>query len=85
MAAPRWEIAARESNNFNAWTPPQDLVVQLEPDAPESLAAGLAALGHETRVPGNAFGHAQLIDVSDDGALVGASDPRALIGSAAGY
>jgi gamma-glutamyltranspeptidase/glutathione hydrolase len=85
MAAPRWELAARTSNGFNAWTAPEDLVVQLEPDAPASWSEGLRARGHQTRVPGGGFGHAQLIEIRTGGALAGASDPRALSGGVAAY
>lgn len=85
VAAPRWELAARVSNGFNAWTAPEDLVIQFEPEAPASWVDGLRSFGHETRVPGGLFGHAQLIEVGTDGVLSGAADPRALTGSVAAY
>jgi gamma-glutamyltranspeptidase/glutathione hydrolase len=83
MAAPRWELAARTSNGFNCWTAPGDLVLQLEPEAPQDWTDRLRALGHEVRVPGGVFGHAQLIDAGTDGVLTGAADPRTLTGGVA--
>jgi len=83
MAAPRWELAARASNGFNTWTAPADLVLQLEPEAPLAWADGLRELGHDVRVPGGVFGHAQLIDASPEGVLTGAADPRSLTGGVA--
>lgn len=83
MAAPRWELAAAASNGFNTWTAPADLVLQLEPGAPPAWAPGLRALGHDVRVPGGVFGHAQLIDTGDGGVMTGAADPRALTGGVA--
>ena len=85
MAAPRWELAARAANGFNTWTAPDDLVLQLEPDAPQAWTEQLRALGHDVRVPGGVFGHAQLIDVGADGVLTGAADPRAVTGGVAAY
>ena len=80
MAAPRWELAARTSNGFNCWTAPDDLVLQLEPEASQDWTDRLRALGHDVRVPGGVFGHAQLIDAGTDGVLTGAADPRTLTG-----
>jgi gamma-glutamyltranspeptidase/glutathione hydrolase len=85
MAAPRWELAARTGNGFNTWTAPDDLVLQLEPAAPQAWAEGLRARGHEVRVPGDVFGHAQLIDAGTSGVLTGAADPRTLTGGVAAW
>ena len=52
-----------------------------------ALAVHLRERGHEvTEIDGifGSFGHAHLIEVTDDG-LAGAADPRALIGAAVGY
>jgi gamma-glutamyltranspeptidase/glutathione hydrolase len=88
IEAPRWVLRARDSNGFNTWTEPDDVVVQVEAAAEASWADGLREHGHDVDVvaPGHGFGHAHVVDVADDGSVLrGAADPRALVGAAAGY
>jgi gamma-glutamyltranspeptidase/glutathione hydrolase len=86
VASPRWVLARAEGGGFDTWTHPSPIEVRLERDAPESWATGLDSLGHRVRLTApldTGMGHAHCIDVGD--LLAGAADPRALIGSAAGY
>lgn len=86
IGAPRWVLASQNWTGFNTWAEPNEVTVQVERAAPMSWVTGLTQRGHEVRVagPGYAFGHAHLIEVTDDG-LAGAADDRALIGTAEGY
>jgi gamma-glutamyltranspeptidase/glutathione hydrolase len=87
ISAPRWVLANPASNGFDCWTAPDDVLVLVEDEAEAAWAGGLRDRGHEVvTMPGftGTFGHAQVIEVADDG-LAGAADPRALIGEAAGY
>jgi gamma-glutamyltranspeptidase/glutathione hydrolase len=87
ISAPRWTLANPASNGFDCWTAPDDVLVLVEDEAEAAWAEGLRARGHEVAtVPGltGAFGHAQLIEVGEEG-LAGSADPRALISEAAGY
>ena len=56
-------------------------------DAATGWHESLAARGHTTALreeTPHSFGHAHLIEVTDQGTLAGAADPRAAIGVAAG-
>ncbi|MCW2544587.1 MAG: gamma-glutamyltranspeptidase [Frankiales bacterium] len=84
MAAPRWGLS--NGGGFDTWDQHGEVMVLLEQGAPASWEPDLSARGHrvETVTAGHGFGHAQLIRVVGD-RLEGASDPRALPGSALGY
>lgn len=73
-------------DGFSTWRSGGNVTVRLEGQAPDSWADGLRTRGHGVSVGAafaSQFGHAQLIDVRD-GVLWGATDPRALVGAAAG-
>jgi gamma-glutamyltranspeptidase/glutathione hydrolase len=86
IGAPRWTLTG--TSGFDTWTVPAGAAVQLEHDAPTAWAEGLAARGHEVvmrdRSAAHGFGHAHLLAATPHG-WAGASDPRALVGSAAGW
>jgi gamma-glutamyltranspeptidase/glutathione hydrolase len=88
MSAPRWVLSnVLDDGGFRTWVAGADVQVELESMSPSGWAGGLRALGHrvvEHLDPGHGFGHAQMI-ACRDGYLEGASDPRSLAGSAAGY
>ncbi|WP_285660723.1 gamma-glutamyltransferase family protein [Actinorhabdospora filicis] len=82
MAAPRWRIAS--GTGFDTWAD-AGAPVELEAAAPGAWD-GLAARGHTVRrVDDGRYGHANLIEIGEDGTRGGAADPRALIGAASGY
>jgi len=85
LSAPRVVLDRATGTGFDLWDGPERLLV--EDHAPSAWVEGLRQRGHEVvRRSGysGAFGHAQLIEVVDEG-LRGAADPRALIGSAVGH
>lgn len=74
-------------DGFSTWRCGGDVTVLVEGHAPAPWCDGLRALGHAVSAAdaySPDFGQAQLIDVRD-GALWGASDPRASAGAAAGW
>jgi gamma-glutamyltranspeptidase/glutathione hydrolase len=87
VAAPRWVLGG--AGSFRTWDGDGPGFLAIEAHAERGWDEGLAGRGHEVRRspepvdPG--FGHAQVIEVSDAGALCGVADPRALDGAAAGY
>ncbi|HEY5888126.1 MAG TPA: gamma-glutamyltransferase [Acidimicrobiales bacterium] len=85
ISAPRAVLArSAAGSGFDLWDGPDGLLV--EDHAPRAWIEGLGARGHDVVVRngfGAGFGHAHLIEVTDDG-LRGAADPRTVIGSAAG-
>lgn len=88
IGAPRWALTSGSPSGFDTWVEPDATRVAVEGSADPGWAAGLEARGHEVDIVDGmtgAFGHAQLIDVVDDGSLAGAADPRAMIGAAQGY
>jgi gamma-glutamyltranspeptidase/glutathione hydrolase len=86
IGAPRWTLQGR--TGFDTWTVAGDTVVQMEAHSPATWADGLQQRGHPTRVAdvngSHGFGHAHVIERTPDG-WAGATDPRAEVGSAAGY
>jgi gamma-glutamyltranspeptidase/glutathione hydrolase len=87
IEAGRWFLDSREGGEFNSWKDHGAVRVLLEAHAPLPWHDGLAARGHlveRVQSDHQLFGIAQLITV-EDGRLAGATDPRALIGSVAGY
>ena len=86
VSAGRWVLAPDDgADGFSTWLPGRGRKVLIE-DPASGWASELAALGHavEEAPPGAGFGHAHLIEVTADGALAAAADPRSLIGAAAG-
>ena len=85
MAAPRWVLAS-DGGGFETWAQRGRVHVRLEPSAPQAWRDGLAARGHDVRDEQFAptFGHAHVIRAGNE-RLEGASDPRALVGAAAGW
>lgn len=87
IRAPRWVLGPDDRDaGFATWVPGQDRRVLVE-DAATGWQESLAARGHTTALredTPHSFGHAHLIEVTDQGTLAGAADPRAAIGVAAG-
>jgi gamma-glutamyltranspeptidase/glutathione hydrolase len=80
VAAPRWALSREPSNGFDVWNSTDPLVVRVESDAPRAWSRALRQRGYEVveDQPGDpVFGHAQVIQVTGDGLLAGAADPRA--------
>lgn len=87
ISAPRWALTGKASG-FDTWEDPNGAAVDIEADAAAAWLDGLRERGHVVTVNHGLaahFGHAQLIEVREDGMLAGAADPRALISLAAGY
>jgi gamma-glutamyltranspeptidase/glutathione hydrolase len=88
IGAPRWVLSSGSAHGFDTWVEPDQVTVAVEEDAGPGWAAGLRDRGHAVEVVNGlagGFGHAQLIEVGDDGMRVGAADPRAIVGAAIGY
>ena len=85
--APRFVLApgaGSEGTGFDTWADVAEQVVRVEAHAPQAWSSGLQRLGHSVEVAGvdpAGFGHAQLIEVRDDGVLAGAADPRSMSGA----
>jgi gamma-glutamyltranspeptidase/glutathione hydrolase len=86
VAAPRWVYRSVNGTGFDTWTSP-DTALVLEDGCPEGWSDGLRARGHPVAESdgGGTFGHAHLIEVSAQGGLAGAADPRTEVGDAAGF
>ncbi|MGH9044775.1 MAG: gamma-glutamyltransferase family protein [Acidimicrobiales bacterium] len=84
MAAARWSLQNPGADAFSTWEAKGDVEVCVEPGAPQGWRRGLTQRGHSVVVGPANFGHAHTIICHSD-QLEGASDPRALIGAAAGY
>jgi gamma-glutamyltranspeptidase/glutathione hydrolase len=87
VEAPRWILAREGGDSFHVWGGDGPPVVRLEARAPAAWAAGLRGRGYEVAESGfaeHAFGHAQMIRVTEDGMLAGASDPRSGAGAIVG-
>lgn len=83
LGAGRWVLLGPDA--FATWTPGWLPPVALEPHTPAAWADGLAARGHN--VAGldenpKLTGHAHLIEVSPDGMLSGAAEPRTPLAAA---
>ena len=87
IRAPRWVLGPDDREaGFATWVPGQGRRVLIE-DATTGWHESLAARGHTTALRVDAphtYGHAHLIEVTDQGTFAGAADPRAAIGVAAG-
>ena len=82
IGAPRWRLG---DGGFDTWDDGGPGSVGVEEHAPDWVE-GLRARDHDVHVdpPWNSgYGHAHLIERTDDGVLAGAHDPRALTGSTA--
>ena len=88
IAAGRWGLASpTPGTGFDTWAAGGDVVVRLEGHAPTTWDVPLSERGHQVQRAGafeHEFGHAHVIRVVDDH-LAGASDPRALSGTAAAW
>ena len=83
IGAPRWRLG---DGGFDTWEGQGPALVGVERGAPDAWVDGLRRRGHEVSVqdPWNSgYGHAHLIERTDDGTLAGAADPRALTGATA--
>ena len=79
VAAPRWALSREPTNGFDVWNSVDPLVVRVESDAPPGWTRALRRRDYEVveERPGDpVFGHAQVIQVTGDGLLSGAADPR---------
>jgi len=82
----RWILHGPDTG-FDTWAAAGGPSVYVEGHAPDIWTEALADRGHRTeRRPAwdSGFGHAHAILVEDSGMFVGAADPRAVVGSAAG-
>ena len=75
IGRPRWVIEAAESDGFNTWATPNDVVVICEP-AGEAWVEGLESRGHRAMTKPVNAGHAHLIDIDADGIHHGACETR---------
>jgi gamma-glutamyltranspeptidase/glutathione hydrolase len=87
VAAPRWALSREPTNGFDTWNSEEPLVVRIESNAPPGWMRALRERGYEVieERPGNPdFGHAHVIQVTAEGLLAGAADPRSGDGAFAG-
>jgi gamma-glutamyltranspeptidase/glutathione hydrolase len=87
VGAARWVLASADSAPFSVWQDPSQLRVHVEAHAPSEWVPALRARGHDVDVIERyayGTGHAHVVSMRDDGTVVGAADPRAIVGSAAG-
>lgn len=88
VAAPRWVLVGG-GRRFDTWDDPGPRLLAVEADAPWGWDGGLRQRGHDVQrseaLIDPRFGHAQVIDVGEDGVLHGAADPRTVDGAAIGY
>lgn len=83
----RWVLTG-SGQGFDTWTADGGPIVVVEDGAPAAWTLALEARGHHVRAGAafdHGFGHANLIVRQPNGMLAGAADPRARVGSAAGY
>jgi gamma-glutamyltranspeptidase/glutathione hydrolase len=87
VAAPRWVLGG--AGRFRTWDGAGPGYLAIEAHAEGDWEQGLTSRGHEVRRSpdpvDHGFGHAQVIEVVDAGALRGVADPRALDGATVGY
>lgn len=88
VRAPRFVLAPgaqASGTGFDTWRDADEQVVRIEGHAPPGWPDGLVQRGHRVEVAGfdpAGFGHAQLIEVREDGLRAGAADPRSMTGAA---
>jgi gamma-glutamyltranspeptidase / glutathione hydrolase len=88
VRAARWVLAREAASAFHVWDHDGLPIVRLEHGTPPAWATGLRRRGYEvaeSRPGEHSFGHAQIIRVTDQGFLSGASDPRSGSGVLVGY
>jgi gamma-glutamyltranspeptidase/glutathione hydrolase len=90
VAAGRWGLhtALEGGTGFDTWRERGRVVVRVEGHAPAAWDEGLRARGHvveRTAAFDHGFGHAQLIQLTDDGMLAAGSDPRPRTGAAIAF
>jgi len=86
LAAARWRFAGPESNGFNTWAEPSEVILEIEGSNPQ-LVSALENRGHKVRsLPANngAFGHAHIIKVQGE-RISGAAEPRVSTSGAVGH
>ncbi len=86
LAAARWRFAGPESNGFNTWAEPSEVILEIEGSNPQ-LVSALETRGHKVRsLPANngAFGHAHIIKVQGE-RISGAAEPRVSTSGAVGH
>ncbi|KAA0235009.1 MAG: gamma-glutamyltranspeptidase [Actinobacteria bacterium] len=83
VTAPRFSLVP---GGFDTWKRPRGITAAVEDHARGCWSQGLRSRGHDVGIhpAGSGFGHAHCIAVTPAG-LAGAADPRAQIGSTAGY
>jgi gamma-glutamyltranspeptidase/glutathione hydrolase len=79
IGAPRWRLDSGDTG-FDTW----ENAVRVEVEHGSPWVAGLRERGHDVVEAAAGFGHAHLVDVTDEGVRAGAADPRAVIGAASG-
>jgi gamma-glutamyltranspeptidase/glutathione hydrolase len=87
VGAPRWILSREGGSGFDTWLQDGLPIVRLEHDCPRSWASALKGRGYEVEVARSgdqAFGHAQVLRVTEDGELAGAADPRSGVGAVVG-
>ena len=85
IAAPRWALTeSGAGGGFSTWENHGQVRVALEDGVPPGWLGALVERGHDAAVVHGNYGHAHVIARRGE-VLEGASDPRALIGAAAGY
>ena len=85
VSAPRWALRGPVTG-FDTWTSGAGPQLAIEANAPNDWQTQLTRLGHDVRMIGEldlAVGHAHAIVIEDD-MVLGAADPRSIVGSAAG-
>jgi len=75
IGRPRWVLESVESDGFNTWSDPNNVVVVVEPDG-EEWVNGLTDRGHAVQCRDVNVGHAHVIDIGSDGVHRGAAERR---------
>ena len=87
IGASRWELTREASTGFDVWDSSEPPIVAVEPGAPGAWQDGLARRGYRVWRCGpddGGFGHAQMIQVTEDDMVSGAADPRTGDGACVG-
>jgi gamma-glutamyltranspeptidase/glutathione hydrolase len=88
IEAARWSLMRTDASPFHVWHHDGPPSVLLEHGAPRGWLAGLRRRGYDvlqSTAGDRSFGHAQIIRVTGDGLLAGASDPRSGAGAIVGF
>jgi gamma-glutamyltranspeptidase / glutathione hydrolase len=87
LGAARWVLGRDHPSGFHIWELDGPPLIRLEQSAPTEWRIGLERRGYQVAESPRgdaAFGHAQIIRVTDDGLVCGASDPRSGDGACVG-